>query len=41
MSTALNLGTVKIIAFDELKVKKILKLPDEEDPIYIMPVGKI
>lgn len=41
MSTALNLGTVAIGAFNDFKVKKILKLPNEVEPLYIMPVGKI
>lgn len=41
IATALNLGTVAIGAFNDSKVKKILKLPNDEEPIYIMPVGKI
>ena len=38
-AAALNLGTVAIGAFEDKKVKSILKLPEEEDPVYIMPVG--
>jgi nitroreductase len=37
---ALNIGTVIIGAFDDEKVKKILCLPQDEQPLCIMPVGK-
>ncbi|NSW92961.1 MAG: SagB/ThcOx family dehydrogenase [Firmicutes bacterium] len=37
---ALNLGTVAIGAFDNKGIKKVLDLPDEEEPVYLMPVGK-
>ncbi|MGQ9706320.1 MAG: SagB/ThcOx family dehydrogenase [bacterium] len=40
-ATALNLGTVVIGAFNDEKVKKVLNLPEDEQPLYIMPVGKI
>lgn len=36
----LNLGTVAIGAFDNKGVKKVLDLPAEEEPVYLMPVGK-
>lgn len=41
MATALNLGTVAVGAFDDLKIKKSIDLPTNEDPIYIMPVGNL
>lgn len=37
---SLQLGTVSIGAFDGAAVKKVLTIPNEEDPIYIMPIGK-
>jgi len=37
----LNLGTVAIGAFDDDDVKKLLKMGDTEQPLYIMPIGKI
>lgn len=37
---ALNLGTVAIGAFDNEGIKKVLDLPAEEEPVYLMPVGK-
>jgi SagB-type dehydrogenase family enzyme len=36
---ALGLGTVAVGAFEDGKVKKILSLPPNEEPLYIMPVG--
>lgn len=39
MATALGLGTVAIGAFRDLEVKKLLKLPNNVHPLYIMPVG--
>jgi len=41
MATALNLGTVAVGAFDDLKIKKSIDLPTNEDPIYIIPVGNL
>lgn len=38
-AAALNLATVVIGAFRDAEVKKIMNLPDEEQPLYIMPVG--
>jgi len=40
-ATALGLGTVTIGAFNDEKVKKVLNLPEDEMPLYILPVGKL
>jgi len=40
-AVALKLGTVTIGAFEDDKVKKALSLPDDEVPLYILPVGNI
>jgi len=37
-ATALGLGTVAVGAFDDKKVKNILKI--QEEPLYIYPVGR-
>jgi len=39
-AVSLNLGTVVVGAFRDDEVGKILNLPDEEQPLYILPVGK-
>jgi len=39
-ATALGLGTVTIGAFNDDAVKKVLNLPADEVPLYILPVGK-
>lgn len=39
-ATSLNLGTVSVGAFEEEKVKEILSLPENIQPLYIMPIGK-
>ena len=39
-AVSLNLGTVMIGAFDDGKVKKVLHMQDNEQPLSIMPVGK-
>jgi len=39
-ATALDLGTVVIGAFHDDAVKKMMNMPDSEQPLYIMPVGK-
>lgn len=39
-ATALGLGTVVIGAFHDDQVSEILKLPKNEQPLYIIPVGR-
>jgi len=39
-ATAMDLGTVTVGAFYDEQVKKVLNLPEDEQPLYIMPVGK-
>lgn len=36
---ALGLGTVTIGAFDDERISKVLDLPQEYKPLYIMPIG--
>ena len=38
---SLNLGTVVVGAFHDEEVKRVLNLPDDEQPLYIMPVGRV
>jgi SagB-type dehydrogenase family enzyme len=38
-AVALDLGSVPIGAFQDKSVKDLLKLPDNLEPIYIIPVG--
>lgn len=40
-ATALGIGTCAIGAFDDDAVSKVLKLPKIEEPLYIMPLGKL
>ena len=40
-AVALNLGTVVVGAFHDNQVKEILNLAEDEEPLYIMPVGRI
>ena len=40
-AVSLNLGTVVVAAFKDEKVRKILNMSAEEQPLYIIPVGKI
>jgi len=37
----LNLGTVVIGAFHDAEVRKVLKMPGSEEPLYVMPVGRM
>ena len=39
-AVAMNLGTVVIGAFYDDRVKEVLNLPENEEPLYIMPVGR-
>jgi len=40
-AVTLNLGTVFIGDFDEVGVKKLLNIQNEEVPLCIMPIGKV
>jgi SagB-type dehydrogenase family enzyme len=39
-ATALGLGTVAVGAFRDAEVKRIADLPQAQEPIYLMPVGR-
>jgi nitroreductase len=39
-ATALDLGVVTIGAFHDDQVKDIVGLPENESPLYVIPVGK-
>ncbi len=38
-AVALGLGSVPVGAFDDQALKQLLNLPDDEQPLYIIPVG--
>ncbi len=40
-AVSLNLGTVAVAGFDEEKVKAVINMEEEEEALYMMPVGKI
>lgn len=40
-SVSLNLGTLVVGAFDDREVKRVMSMPEKEQPLCIMPVGKI
>jgi SagB-type dehydrogenase family enzyme len=37
---SLNLGVVTVGAFYDDQVSRILNLPEKEQPLYIIPIGK-
>jgi len=39
-ATAMNLGAVTVGAFHDEEVKEVLDLPENERPLYIIPVGR-
>jgi len=40
-AVSLNLGTVAIGAFRDDEVKEVIGMSDQEQPLYVMPVGRI
>jgi SagB-type dehydrogenase family enzyme len=40
-ASALNVGTVLVGAFDDREVKRVLQLPQEEEPLGLMPLGRL
>ena len=38
---ALNIGTCAIGAFTDIRVKQIVGMTRDEEPLYIMPIGKM
>lgn len=38
-AVALNLGSVSVGAFNDREVQKVLSLPQNHEPLYIIPVG--
>ncbi len=40
-ATALNLGTVVVGYFNDQEVKRIIETPEEERPLYLIPIGRI
>ena len=38
-ASSLNLGTTLVGAFDDKRVKEVLKLPSDEQPLGLMPIG--
>ena len=37
---ALGLAGVPVAAFDPVEVSRILSLPEDEDPVYLVPIGR-
>ena len=40
MATSLNLGAVPVGAFDDARLARVLKLEEDEQPLYLIPVGR-
>ncbi|MFZ5661059.1 MAG: SagB/ThcOx family dehydrogenase [Pseudomonadota bacterium] len=40
-AAALRLGTVAVGAFDDDRVRRVLGLPAAEEPLYLLPVGRL
>jgi nitroreductase len=38
-AASLNMGTTLVGAFDDKRVKEVLKLPSDEQPLGLMPIG--
>lgn len=38
-AVALGLGAVPVGAFEDVRVRKLLGMPEEETPVYVIPVG--
>lgn len=36
---AMNMGTCPVGAFDDMMVRNVVMLPNDEEPLYIMPIG--
>ena len=39
-ATAMGFGVVTVGAFDDEEVTEVLNLPEDEKPLYILPVGR-
>jgi len=39
-ATAMGLGAVTVGAFNDEQVTKLLNLPGDEQPLYIIPIGR-
>ena len=39
LGVELGIGTCTVGAFEDEEVRKVLKLPANEDPLYILPLG--
>jgi SagB-type dehydrogenase family enzyme len=39
-ATALGLGGVPIGAFEDGRVREVLDLPGDQEPVYLIPIGK-